>query len=460
MKSARTSEVGWRRTLDSTPDKSALPRVAIVGRQNVGKSTLFNRLLQERRAITDKSPGVTRDPVEATCLIDGCTLLLTDTGGFTSSQDHLEQLVVQRSLEVAERSNLILLLVDVKELTGQDQLFVEHLRPYSDRLVLVVNKVDNAASEGLVWNFHKLGLARVLGVSAAHGRNIAQLRKLIVEACGSMCPQPSEQDTDEEAREIRIAILGKPNTGKSTLANTLLNDSRSLVDETPGTTRDVIEGHFGYRGLSFRVLDTAGIRRKKKVITPVEYYSVNRAIKSIMHADVVLLLIEVAQEVSQQDKKIAKLVVDKGKGILLVLSKWDLVKQTPNRLTAMTDRLRFLFPVLEFAPVVAVSATSGYGISRLCETVIEIRKQLERRIETGKLNRCVSEWVRQYPLPVRGKNVRIRYATQVEANPVKFVFFVHQSRGLPRAYLHYLKNKMRTELGFGLIPIEIGIRES
>jgi GTP-binding protein len=270
-----------------------------------------------------------------------------------------------------------------------------------------------------------------------------------------------ESATESGATDMRLAVLGKPNTGKSTLVNRLTGTEGSLVSEVPGTTRDVLEGRFLYKDMSYRILDTAGIRRKRSVREDVEYYSVNRAIGSIRDADVVLLVIDVVEGLSDQDKKIAQLVVQEGRGIVLVLSKWDLLPDVGNQFAAMQDKVRFFFPVLDFAPIVRVSALNGTGMKKLLDTTYGVYRQLHRRVDTSDLNVALRRWVEQTPPPRdNGRAYRVRYATQISAKPVRFVFFVNRRRGFPRPYVQYLMNRVRSDLGFSMVPIRIEIRES
>lgn len=439
----------------STSSRDQLPLIALVGRPNVGKSTLFNRILGKRKAITDPTPGVTRDPVSGIWYLDEKPLLLVDTGGFKIEREGLDGQVTEKSLEVVRKADLILFIVDVEEITAEDEAFVEALRPYSEKVILVVNKVDNEKREMAVWNFHNLGFPRVMGVSAAHGRNIGELEEEIENSIDM------EFHHDFiESHDIRIAILGKPNTGKSTLTNYLTDSGSSIVSDIPGTTRDVIEGAFHYRDTHFSVMDTAGIRRKRKVEENIEYYSVNRAIKSIEHSDIVFLLIDSLEGVTDQDKKIAAQIVKHGKGVILVLNKWDLLEDVPNQLQAMEDRVRFVFPILEFAPIVPLSALKGEGVDTLLDTALKIQKQLLMRVDTGKLNKRFSEWIEYLEPPRHSKGrFRVRYITQVSAAPVRFVLFINRKKGFPASYVQYLKNRIRKEFGFTSVPVDIELRE-
>jgi len=450
------SRNGWRSALISSPIKEKLFRVVIIGRTNTGKSTLFNRLLGRRRSITDSKAGVTRDAVEAECTIEGRRFHLVDTGGYRAGGGGLEALVSRKSLQEAEGADLILLVLEVKELTGEDQDFVERLRRLEEKLILVVNKVDGPNQELALGSFYELGFHRLIGVSAQHNLNIDLLRSQILEAVRRVSSAPQEG----QARFVRLAILGKPNTGKSTLLNFLLEEEKSLVCETPGTTRDVIEGRFLYKGVPFQVLDTAGIRRKSRIEESIEYYSVHRAIASIDDCDVVFLLLDAVEGLAEQDKKIASLAVKKGRGIILSANKWDLLPQLPNQFQAQRDRIRFLFPLLDFAPVLPLSALTGMGVGKLMDTSLKIWRQLNRRVDTARLNQALKGWVENHQPSRRGRLLKIRYATQVETNPVKFVFFVNSLRLLPDHYRAYLQNRIRQDLDFALIPLQIDFRDT
>jgi len=436
--------------------------IAIVGRPNVGKSTLFNRLIGRRRSITDPFPGVTRDAVEEEFTIDNLNALLIDTGGFKLDREGLDDLVIAKSIKSIEESDLILFLVDVNELNGEDYQFIELLRKYNNKVILVANKADNENREYLSMELYGLGFREMIPISAVHGRNIDNLRTAILNAVSlsEEIGKSAAPSARSETKTIRIAILGKPNTGKSTLLNYLLDEEKAIVSDIPGTTRDTINGYFKYKSSAFKVVDTAGIRRKNKVKDSVEYYSVNRAIKTISESDIVYLLIDAEEGLTEQDKKIASLVIKKGSGIVLVLNKWDRVKKVTNQLQAVKDRVRFLFPVLEFAPLVATTALNGEGVNNLLDVSLKVWKQLNRRVDTARLNDAVSKWLAEYPIPVRGKNIKLRYGTQVDTNPVKFIFFVNNKSGYPSRYSRYLENRIRKDLGFSNVPIHLEIRQN
>ncbi|MBQ7508297.1 MAG: ribosome biogenesis GTPase Der, partial [Spirochaetales bacterium] len=325
-----------------------------------------------------------------------------------------------------------------------------------------VNKIDDPTREDLIWNYFSYGYQRIVGISSSHGLGIDTLEDTIM----GMLDLDDETDdvedleAEEQRHSINLAVLGKPNTGKSTLTNLLTGLDLSIVSPIAGTTRDVVKGGFSYRGNEFTILDTAGIRRKTKVEEDVEYYSVNRAIKTIDEADVVLLVVDAIEGLSEQDKKIANLIVRRGKGVVIVLNKTDLLKGLPNERQAIEDRVRFQFPVLNFAPIRFISAATGDNIGPMLDTVLKIREQLEKRIDTAILNNALKAWGEQYQ-PARGAqgHFKVYYGTQISAAPVRFLFFINRKKDFPQTYVQYLKNCIRRDLGFTDIPVEIDLRE-
>lgn len=436
--------------------KLGLPIIAIIGRPNVGKSTLFNRLIKKRRAITDATPGVTRDPIPERWLLGNHPVLLVDSGGVKLDQEGLDFLVTKRSLGLLEIADAIVLLMDCTEVTSEDEMLVETLRPYTDKVILAVNKIDDPVRDDLIWDYYRYGYERVVGLSSAHGLGIDVLEESLL----SMLEMEEQDEAPDEEHRVHIAVLGKPNTGKSTLTNLLTGKNTSIVSEIPGTTRDVIMGDFSYKGTSYTILDTAGIRRKSKVEEDVEYYSVNRAIKTIDEADVVLLMIDVTTGLVEQDKKIAQLIVRRGKGVVLVFNKIDLLDGVENQLEAIKDRARFLFPILSFAPIIPISAVEAVDVEKLLDCVWSVWRQLNKRIETAQLNNFLADWSEAYQPPrgTRG-HFKVYYGTQVSAPPVRFLFFVNRKKDFPQGYIQYLKNCIRRDLGFSQVPVEVELKE-
>ncbi|MGP1521975.1 MAG: ribosome biogenesis GTPase Der [Treponema sp.] len=438
------------------------PLVVIAGRPNVGKSTLFNRLLHKRRVITDPTPGVTRDPVEETVFIKDKPVRFMDTGGFKltrtlgSMEAVLDDLVVQKTVESLKKADLILLLLDAGEITPEDEEFIGLLRPYWDRIVAAVNKTEGGRFETEALNFHRFGFKELICISAEHGDRIPELTDLIFSKLDF-----SAVETVEKKVPIKLAIMGKPNTGKSTLCNCLTGSELSIVSDYAGTTRDVVEGAFHFKGKDFLLLDTAGIRRKAKVKENVEYYSVNRAIKTLERADVVLYLMDAAEGLTEQDKKVIKLAHDRGRALVFVLNKWDTQDQDKKTARKAEENIRIMFGHMAYAPILEISAKENTGIKPLLNTVVELYNQLNRKIDTGPLNTALRDWIAAYPPPAsRSARFHIRYAVQTKTNPVVFLLFATKPDSVPQSYIAYLKNKMREDLGFTKIPITIEMQAS
>lgn len=451
-----------RRTFDPELEYSNLPLVVIAGRPNVGKSTLFNRLLHSRRAITDPTPGVTRDPIEETAFLNGCPVRLMDTGGFKldreigSMEAVMDELVVEQSLRAIKNADLVLLLLDASLITGEDEEFINLLRPYWNKVVAAVNKTEGGRFEEEAWNFMQYGFNELLFISAEHGDRIQDLTDMIVDKLDF-----SQVQEGKKVDPIKIAIMGKPNTGKSTLSNRLTHSEASIVCDYAGTTRDVVEGSFNYNGRDFLVLDTAGIRRKAKVKENIEYYSVNRAIKTLDKTDVVFLMIDAQEGLAEQDKKIAALAYERGRGIIFVLNKWDTQEQGRAAVRKAQKDIQIMFGHMSYAPILTLSALEGKGVKELLNTAIEVYEQLTRKLETGILNRALKDWIAAYPPPAsRSGQFKVKYMVQTDVNPVKFLIFASRPEVISESYVAYLRNKIRNDLGFEKIPVMVDFRAS
>lgn len=440
-----------------------LPLLVIAGRPNVGKSTLFNRFMQRRLAIVDPTPGVTRDPVEGTAMINGKPVHIVDTGGYKLQRDEgtmeavLDELVVERSLEMIEKADVILLLLEAGQITGEDEEFIIQLRPHWDKVVAAVNKTEGGKNESVSWNYAQFGFKNLFFISAEHGDNISDLSKCLV----SKLDFSNVREITEEEIPIRIALMGKPNTGKSTLSNRLTHSNASIVSDYAGTTRDTVEGGFSYGGKNFIVLDTAGIRRKARVHENVEYYSVNRAIKTLDRCDIVFLMIDAQEGLSEQDKKICSLAFERGRGIIFILNKWDTQEQDRKTFRKTREWINIMFGQMEYAPILPLSALNGTGIKDLLNEAIEIYKQLNHKVETAALNMALKDWLFKYPPPAsKTAHFKIRYMTQKSTNPVNFLIFATRPEVVPETYITFLKNRIREDLGFDKIPVQLEMKAS
>ena len=443
-------------------NKKNRPRVAIIGRPNVGKSTLFNRLLGRRRTITDSLPGVTRDVIEESCSLGGIPVTLVDTGGITTDLDgNFDCLVAGRSRQEIKKADVILLVLEIGVKTAEDDILIDELRMMADKVILAVNKADTIDKDYIASEFEMLGMGTPIPISSAHGRNIdfleEVLRKQIHEVCKNYNLINNENKSDSS---LTLAIVGRPNVGKSTLANQITGKDHSLVSEIAGTTRDVVIGMAQYKARTLKIVDTAGMRRRTRVTGDVEYYSVNRAIQSISESDVTILLLDVDMGLTDQDKKISALALKRGKAIVVAVNKWDEEKPDPMRFSKFVDRIHFQFPVLEWAPIVPISAIYGYNISKLLDLVFKAEQQQSRRVDTAELNRAKSEWVDLTPPPVRnGRSFKVKYITQVSIKPIRFLAFTNRKTGFPDSYQRFLVNQIRREFGFNLVPITMELRE-
>ena len=461
IKSKRSS-----RTQKFFPDKeyTNLPLIVIAGRPNVGKSTLFNALTHTKRAITDPTPGVTRDPVEGTCFINDLPVTLMDTGGYKLTRDvksresEMDDLVVEKTIQMLEKADRILLLLDATEINSEDEELILHLRKYAEKMIVAVNKTEGGKNTHLAYNYMQYGFKDILLISASHGDNLPELKNKLTDGLDFS----KVVEAKEEIKPIRIAILGKPNTGKSTLSNALTHSASSIVSDYAGTTRDVVEGSFTFDGHNIQILDTAGIRRKSKVKENVEYYSVNRAIKTLDECDVVFIMIDAVEGLAEQDKKITSLAFERGRGVIFVLNKWDLMEDQSNKaIRATKDWIQTMFGQMNWAPIVTISAKNHDGIRGLMMTTLQIYEQLTRKIDTASLNMALKDWLFKYPPPAtKAIHFKIRYMTQTSVNPVNFLIFATRPDNVPLTYVSYLKNRIREDLGFDQIPVQIEMKAS
>jgi GTPase len=442
-----------------------LPIVAIVGRPNVGKSALFNRLVRQRMAIVHDQPGVTRDRLTADCEIGSVRFTLVDTGGIGSAIDVSFDEQVRAEADLAmEMANLILLVTDARDgLTPIDRLLARELRSTKKPIIVVANKIDHPNQTDHETEFSELGFDEVLPVSAAHGRGITELVERITEHL------PNEAaDSVPHSPALKLAIVGRPNVGKSSLINAILKDRRTIVSGIPGTTRDAIDIPYQRGDKQFILIDTAGIRSRGKQSSSVEVFSVMRSQKSIERADVCALVIDAVDGVTAQDKKIAGLIQENEKPCLVAVNKLDLVKPSTrvrDFFDAILGQIRSNLFFLDYAPIDVLSAHTGENLDRLFQSIERIEKHAQRTLGTGQLNRLLQQALEAHPPPARGnRRLKIMYATQIDfkeadsIRPPTFLLFVNDPQTLTDDYRRFLEGKIRGQLGYYGLPILFRLR--
>lgn len=431
------------------------PIVAIVGRPNVGKSTLFNRLVGQRRAIVDDMPGVTRDRNYATVDSFDIPFTLIDTGGFepVSQELLLQQMRTQSQLAMEEADVIIFLMDGRAGLTAADREVAAMLRKMKKPVFHAVNKVDGDKVEALAAEFYELGIANFYPISAAHNRGVGDLMDEVVAAF------PKSAHVPEDDELTKIAVIGRPNVGKSSLVNRLLGFERSVANPVAGTTRDSTDTIFTCNKKHYQLIDTAGIRRKGKVSLKIETYSVVDALRSIERADVVLIVINAEEGVTEQDTKIAGYAYEAGRSCLFVVNKWDTVDKDNTSMGKFIESIRMGFKYLSFAPIVFVSAKTGQRTGKIMSEVDALMEQYTKRVSTADLNNIFKEAIESHHAPLSsGRRVKFYYATQVAIKPPSFVIFTNQPEGVHFSYERYLTNKFREAFGFNGTPLKLMFR--
>ena len=431
------------------------PLVAIVGRPNVGKSTLFNRLIGRRVAIVEDTPGVTRDRIYQDAQWLNYSFTLIDTGGIEPANDDIIALQMRRQAELAiETADVIIFLVDGREgMTSADMEVAEMLRRSKKPVVLGVNKVDAKKFEESAYEFYSLGLGDPIPISSAQGLNLGDLLDEVV--------RDFPRDLEEaESDRINIAVVGKPNVGKSSLVNALLGEERSIVSDIPGTTRDSIDTPFTRDGREFVIVDTAGIRRKRSVEDEtIERYSVIRSLAAIRRADVVLIVCDASQGLSEQDVRIAGYAHEEGKASVLIVNKWDLIEKDTNTMNRFKKDLGVDLAFMDYVPMLFISAKNGQRVGKVLEAVVSAFEQSRRRITTGQLNDTVSEAIMMNAPPSdKGRNLKIYFATQASVQPPTFIIFVNDTEIVHFSYERYMENFFRKSFGFEGTPIRLIFR--
>ncbi|MBN1962593.1 MAG: ribosome biogenesis GTPase Der [Deltaproteobacteria bacterium] len=456
-----------------------IPLIAIVGKPNVGKSTFFNRLIGRRTAIVDDQAGVTRDRLFAEAKIERRLLRIVDTGGIEvrSNDQILENVRIQTQLAITE-ADLILFLLDSRSgLTAADYEVANMLRRSGKQTLVIANKIDGSNSDIAMAEFYELGMTKVLPLSAEHGRGVGDIIDEIIDrldpplaaefdnAYGPIAVN-NEEDTEDtpptriewHGGPIRVAVVGRPNAGKSSLINRLLGQERHLVSEIPGTTRDAIDSTLEHQGQLFVFTDTAGIRRQRSVVSRIERFSVMMAMRGIESADVAVIVIDANESPSDQDARIISLASERGKGVIIVANKWDLVKgQEKSEL--FNDALSQQFVFASFAPIIRTSAKTGHGVLQLLEKITTVQQERHRRIGTGELNRFFNDVIADSPPPIqRGRRPKLFFVQQPLVRPPTFIFTASHSDYVRDSYKRYLQNALRKRYGFSGTPIWLKFR--
>lgn len=454
-----------------------MKNIAILGRPNVGKSTLFNRLVGRRKSIVDSTAGVTRDISVEKIYIDGIEFNIFDTGGLLDiSEDILNEKVREKALKTAtEDSDILLFLVDAHQNHPDDKHFINAIRKSNKPIILVINKVDAYSHNQLINEFYSLGIKNMVSVSAEHNKGINDLKEKILNIYKSFNKnkvkekkkiiENSENEANKnleefiaEKNKINIAIVVKPNAGKSTLLNTLIGKERSIVSNIAGTTRDPIDETFNFNGNEICLIDTAGIRKKKNVNSDIEYYSVNRAIKSIEASDVCILMLDVFEGLTEQDKTIANLIIERKKGIVIAANKWD-IREKGITWNDYETYMKETFPILNYVFYAKVSATKKKDAEKLLSLAIRVAKTRRQKFETHSLTETFVRATREYTISAGGSPFKIFYATQTGINPPAFAIFCNNPHKLNSHYRRYLENKFREIFDFRGTPIILNFRK-
>ena len=434
----------------------SLPLVGIIGRPNVGKSSLFNRFIRRRMAIVDDVPGVTRDRNYALCDWTGRQFYLVDTGGMMPDTRHqMESLVLEQAEEAIRQADLVVLVVDSRTgIDSADQRIAELLLKAGCKTLVLANKADNDILENDRFEYLRLGLGEPLPMSATVGRGVGEALDGIVELL------PQAESGPDETEAIRIAVIGKPNVGKSSFINRLIGEERVIVSPIPGTTRDAIDTPFEYDGRSYVLIDTAGLRRKAKVKEDVEFYTTLRTLRAIENCHVALVLVDASQGLTVQDLKVVEDAVAARRGIVMAVNKWDLVEKDDKTADIFTSQIKQFARSLHYIPIIYISALTGKRVVKTLSMINEAHTNWCRRIPTSELNAFLEEiTAKQPPAAVKGKYIKLFYATQADTKPPTFLFFCNYPELLQKSYLRYIENRLRERYGFEGVALRIKTRK-
>ena len=435
----------------------AKPTIAILGCPNVGKSTLFNRLVGRRQAIVDETAGVTRDRIYGSLEWAGRGFHLIDTGGYLADSGDMLESTIRRQADMAgKEADLILFMVDSQVgITPDDRGLAERLRKLNKPVILVVNKVDDVAHEPRVMEFYEFGLSNPLPIGASSGRGVGDMLDAALEKLSG-----AWKDEEALTDAIGLAIVGVPNAGKSSFLNAVLKEEKAIVTPTPGTTRDSIDSYIRYMGHTLRLIDTAGLRRKARISDAIEYYSTVRTLRSIDECHVAIVIIDAERGFHTQDCQIMSQVMKQGKGLVAAVNKWDAIEKDTGTTGRWIESMRAACKPLEHIPLVFISVHHNQRVWKTLQVALGIYDQTTRQISTPELNRFLEDAVKYLPPPaVQGKRIQIKYAAQVHRQPPLFAFFCNHPRLIPVSYRRYLENRLRDRFGFDGVPIKLSFRQ-
>ena len=430
--------------------------VAIVGRPNVGKSSLFNRIIGDRLSITDDAAGITRDRIYSKATWLDQEFRVIDTGGIVLKDEPFSKEIRAQATLAIDEADVIVMVVDARaSITEEDRDVIRILQKSPKPLIIAANKVDDNSFKDYIYDFYALGCDEVIAVSALHGIGVGDLLDKVVEYL------PEERKSPYDDDVIKFCLIGQPNVGKSTLSNSLVGEERTIVSDVPGTTRDAIDTMFTWHQKKFVVVDTAGIRKQGKIYENAEKYSVLRAMTAIERCDIAVLLLDGTQELSEQDKRIAGFAREANRAMIVVVNKWDIVKKDDKTMKQMTEKLKTQMPFLEFVPIIFLSAIKKERVHTLLEEVEKVYDNFNRRVQTSVLNDVLMDAVLLNQPPIfNGNRLRLTYATQDDVMPPSFVLFVNDERHMHFSYLRYLENQLRSSFEFSGSPIKFTLRKN